>query len=492
MASHGQQNRGQYVQPGSESAGGRFGRMFPTVAPREATGLRKAEEFGLPGGKVDGGETTEEQLSTVLDSGFTYFGQFVDHNVTFDPTSMLGQEVDPKALRNFRPPRLDLDNVYGGGPVVNEYLYDPESNGTKLALGPGGHDLARTVDDIALIGDPRNDENLLIAQFHLAVIKFHNRVVDDLRSGEITDVLGTGFPAQPAEPPDDVEGAKLDDLLALEDYYGDLLRKAQQVTRWHYQWILHRQFLPQIVGTDLIADIAENGLRFYEPGEQPFIPVEFAVAGYRFGHSTIRSRYQVNEDFAAELFPLDPEAEEQPRTDLRGGPVHPEHAVDWRYFFQIDPEIEAAKAKRLEAKLNRRLLDLPVRAVPGAREGALPSQLGSLVVRNLLRSEAQELPSGQDIARKIGEIPLTDEELDSEGPIYLWYYLLKEAEVLHGGRQLGPVGGRIVAETLIGILQADPASYLSVFPRWEPVIGGVGSEFGIADFLTYAGVVPKR
>ncbi|MCX2730780.1 hypothetical protein OOZ19_11050 [Saccharopolyspora sp. NFXS83] len=158
----------------------------------------------------------------MLDSEFAYFGQFVDHNVTFDPTSMLGQEVDPNALRGFRPPRLDLDTRYGGGPVVNEYLYDPESSGTKLASDPGGHDFARTKEDIALIGDPRSDESLLLAQMHLAFIKFHDRVVDDLRSGQITDVFGTGFPAQPAPPPDDVAGARLEDLLDLGDYYGDL------------------------------------------------------------------------------------------------------------------------------------------------------------------------------------------------------------------------------------------------------------------------------
>ncbi|MCX2730779.1 hypothetical protein OOZ19_11045 [Saccharopolyspora sp. NFXS83] len=126
-----------------------------------------------------------------------------------------------------------------------------------------------------------------------------------------------------------------------------------------------------MVGEQLIEDIDENGLRFYDV-QRPFIPVEFAVAAYRFGHSTIRSRYRVNEHFVADLFPLDPEAAEEPRTDLRGGPVRPEHAVDWRYFFQLDPEIKAARAKRLEAKLNRRSLDLPGRAVPGAVEGALP------------------------------------------------------------------------------------------------------------------------
>lgn len=492
MASHGSEGRGQYVPPGSVPTGGRFGRMFPSVPPRKPTGLPLAEEFGLPGGKVDGGTTVEEQQSMVLDSGFTYFGQFVDHNITFDPTSMLGQQTDPNGLRDFRPPRLDLDHLYGGGPVVNEYLYDPESRGTKLAHSAGGYDLARTRDDIALIGDPRNDENLLLAQLHLAFIKFHNRVVDDLLSGEITDVFGASLPAEPPPPPDGVPGSELGDLLALGDYYGEVLRKAQQIVRWHYQWIVYNEFLPLVVGEDLVEDIGENGLRFFDPGDAPFIPVEFAVAAFRFGHSTIRSHYRVNDKFEAALFPEDPEAGEEPRRDLRGGPVLKKHAVDWRYFFQLDPEVRAAKAKRLEAKLNRRLLDLPVRAVPGAVQGALPSQLGSLVIRNLLRSETQQLPSGQDVARKIGEFPLSDEELDSEGPIYLWYYVLKEAEVLHAGRQLGPVGGRIVAETLIGLLRSDQASYLSVFPRWEPTIGGVGSEFGIADFLRYAGVVPKN
>lgn len=491
MAVHGCSNRGQFVAPGNAPTG-RFGRMFPTVAPRKPTGLSLAEEFGLPGGKMDGGRTTSEQESAVLDAGFTFLGQFIDHNITFDPTSMLGQQTDPNALRSFRSPRLDLDHLYGGGPVVNEFLYDRQSRQTKLALSPQGHDLARTHEDVALIGDPRNDENLLLSQLHLAFIKFHNRVVDDLRAGEITDVFGATLPDMPEAPPDDIPGSPLSDLLALGSYYDDLLAKAQQLVRWHYQWIVRHQFLPLVVGEDLMTDIAENGLRFYQPGSQPFIPVEFAVAAFRFGHPTIRSHYQVNDEFFAPLFPEDPDAAETPRQDLRGGPVLPEHAVDWRYFFEADPGVRATQAKRLEATLNSRLLDLPIRAVPGAVEGALPSQLGSLVVRNLLRSETQQLPSGQDVARKIGEAPLSDEELETEGPIYLWYYVLKEAEVLNAGRRLGPVGGRIVAETLIGLLEADSASYLSVFPRWEPTIGGVGSEFGIVDFLRYAGVLPEK
>lgn len=488
MTAHGSQSRGQSAAP-TGSVTGRFGRMFPTVAPRRATGLAMAEEFGLPGGKMDSGTTTDEQQNPVLDSGFTFLGQFIDHNITFDPTSSLDQQADPDALRSFRSPRLDLDHVYGGGPVVNEFLYDAGSRQTKLALNPEGHDLARTPDGVALIGDPRNDENLVISQLHLAMAKFHNRVVEDLRAGEITDVFGMTFRDEPETPE---EGRSAAELLTTSNYYDDLLATAQQVVRWHFQWIVRHRFLPLVVGENLMSDLAENGTRFFDPAGEPFIPVEFAVAGFRFGHATIRSHYQVNDTFFAPVFPEDPEASRVPRTDLNGGPVEPEHTVDWRYFFQADPELRATQAKRFEAAINSRLLDLPIRAVPGAVDGALPSQLRSLVVRNLLRSEVQQLPSGQDVARKIGEVPLSDEELESQGPIYLWYYLLKEAEVLRGGRHLGPVGGRIVAETLVGLLEADPTSYMSVFPRWEPTIGGVGSEFGITDLLRYAGVLPEK
>ncbi|HEX9336576.1 MAG TPA: hypothetical protein VF892_11850, partial [Pseudonocardiaceae bacterium] len=109
-------------------------------------------------------------------------------------------------------------------------------------------------------------------------------------------------------------------------------------------------------------------------------------------------------------------------------------------------------------------------------------------VRNLLRSETLGLPSGQDVARKVGEEPLTDQQLDSTGPIYLWYYLLKEAQTLGHGRRMGPVGTRIVAETLIGLLDADPSSYRSAYPKWRPTLRNAHGDFGIADLLRVAGV----
>lgn len=465
--------------------------MFPELPARKATGLGLAEEYGLPGGRMDGGETTAEQANPQLYAGFTFLGQYIDHTITFDPASPLGQSAEPSALTDFRAPRLDLGNLYGAGPTVHPYLYDQASNATRLATSRDGVDLARTADGTALIGDPRNDENLLLAQLHLAFVKFHNAVVDGLAANKITDAYGEVMPPQPAdEPPTRQPGASLDRLLDAGNWYDSLFAKAQQLVRWHYQWIVVREFLPLVVDQEVLADVEQNGPRFFTPGDRPFMPVEFSAAAFRaVGHPTVRSGYRVNEHFAGRIFPDDPDAPAKPRTDLRGGPVDRRHAVDFSFFFPTHPTREPQRAKKMQAKLNTQLLDLPVSAVPGARHGALARPVASLAVRNLLRSETLGLPSGQDVARRVGEIPLTAEQLGAEGPSYLWYYLLKEAEVYGRSAHLGPVGSRIVAETLIGLLDADPASYRTAFPRWRPTLADGLGDFGIVELLRIAGVV---
>jgi hypothetical protein len=481
--------RGLEVPHGDDSPAGQFGRMFPDLPARKPTGLKLAELYGLPDGKMDGGQTTAADENPVMHAGFTFIGQFIDHNISFDPASMLGQLADVSTLTDFRPPRLDLANLYGSGPTVQPYLYESSSHATKLLTSADGVDLARTGEQVALIGDPRNDENLLLAQTHLAMIKFHNALVDGLRAGTITDALGQILPPKPPdEPPTEQPGVPLAQLLDVDNYYDRVLASAQQLARWHYQWIIVHEFLPLVADPGLVADIERSGPHFFHPGDHPFMPVEFSAAGFRaVGHPTVRSSYQVNDQFTGKIFPDDPGQPANPRTDLRGGPVDAEHAVDFSFFFATNPAREPQHAKRFEAKLNTQLLDLPVSAVPGAEQGALARPVASLAVRNLLRSEALGLPSGQDVARKIGEIPLTDEQLDSTGPSYLWYYLLKEAEVQGKSVHLGTVGSTIVAETLIGLLDADPNSYRSAYPQWRPTLGRDGA-FGVTDLLRIAGV----
>lgn len=361
-----------------------------------------------------------------------------------------------------------------------------------MTLATDGVDLARTPTGTPLIGDPRNDENLLLAQLHLALAKFHNALVDELRAGKITDAFGALLPQKPPdEPPTEQPGIGLDQLLDVQNYYEDVFGKAQQLARWHYQWIVVHEFLPTVGDPVVVRDVDHNGPRFFRPGDHPFMPVEFSVAAFRAFHPSVRSSYQVNESFTGKIFPDDPDTPTNPRTDLRGGPVDAAHAVDFSFLFPTDPGREPQHAKKIEAKLNTQLLDLPVSAVPGAADGALARPVASLAVRNLLRSEALGLPSGQDVARKLGVVPLTDQELDFDGPAYLWYYILKEAE-LHGrSRRLGPIGTRIVAETLIGLLDADPNSYRSAFPAWRPTLAPPRGTFGIVDLLRVAGVAPR-
>jgi hypothetical protein len=197
-------------------------------------------------------------------AGTTFFGQFVDHDITFDVASTLGVPTEPSTSPNSRTPSLDLDSVYGQGPVASSQLYDP-SDTAKLRIESGGlfEDLARSGDGTAILPDPRNDENLIIAGLQCAFICFHNNAVDWARAN------GHDGPGAFAE--------------------------ARRLTTWHYHWVMLDQFLPQIVGQALVDEVLRRGGRFYKPKEgEAFMPVEFEAAAYRFGHSMVRPSYRAN------------------------------------------------------------------------------------------------------------------------------------------------------------------------------------------------------
>lgn len=487
---HGQSVPGLQIPYGHDVPSGRFGRMFPDLPARKATGLAMAEEYGLPGGRIDGGRTTDEETNPTLESGFIFFGQFIAHDFTFDTSTALGTRVEAVTVSDSTAPGARLSTMYGAGPIQHPFLYDPDSHHTKLALAASGLDFARTATDIALIPDARNDENMLLGQTHVAFARFHNAVVDGLAAGRLTDVYGRKLGPKPAdEPPTLQPGATLDELLDVQNYYDTLFQTARRVVTWHFQWLIIHEFLPRIADRDVVADVVRNGPRFLQTGDEPFLPVEFGVAGMRaVGHPGIRSQYQVNDHFAGKIFPDDPDAPATPRTDLRGGPVDPAHALDFSLFYALRPGRTPQHAKLYDATLNTQLLDLPVSAVPGAAEGALARPVASLAVRNFLRSETLGLPSGQDVARKIGVTPLTDEQLGDSRPAYLWYYILKEAQVCGQGLHLGPVGSRIVAETLVGLIDADAGSFRSADPNWRPTLAAPSSgHFGMPDMLRVAG-----
>ena len=268
---HGVQLRGMYLTSKNRLAEGRFGAMFkrlPAFAPRDdlLTGLAETmvEEPGVPNDDV------HLNTSPRLFAGFTFIGQFIDHDITFDNTPLDLQLADPDATVNFRTPRYDLDSVYGRGPAQEPQFYDPADRDKLLVTTNvnGVEDMPRD-GNRAIIPEPRNDENLIIVQLHKAVAQFHNQIVDYARSVGIRPEW--------------------------------VFETARRLTRWHYQWAVTHDFLPRFVGDGLVGT---NGtvykevtgkppvinLGYYKPTNRdgrPFMPVEFAVAAYRFGHSII-------------------------------------------------------------------------------------------------------------------------------------------------------------------------------------------------------------
>jgi Animal haem peroxidase len=420
--------------------GGRYRRLFADLPPL-VSDERALHELGRPGGPADLGVDGEAADASVA-AGWPFFGQFIAHDITAD-RSPLGHRADPEQIRNFRTPRANLEGVYGAGPVGSPYLYDGDDP-AKLLLGPGGHDVPRNQQGIALVGDPRNDLHLFMNQMQVGFIRLHNRLVDRLRDDGVPE--------------------------------GDLFEEARRAATWHYQWVILREFLPTLIGAELTDRFLDFGADFYRPGDDPYIPFEFADAAYRYGHSQIRQRYQVNQHLApCPVFP-----------DLIGFcEVPPERRVDWSLLFDVPGRPPAQRAKRIDGRLPESLIALPqaISGVGGADAYA------SLANRDLQRGQAIGLPSGEAVARALGDEPLSEEQIglaasgwDGETP--LWIYVLKEADALHDGDRLGPVGGRIVGEVLVGIIDADPESFRSVERSWRPTLPSYEpGRFGIADVL---------
>ena len=271
-----------------------------------------------------------------------------------------------------------------------------------------------------------------------------------------------------------------------------LFAEAQRLVRWHYQWIIVHEFLPATVGQAMLDSVLNEPCQIYDWDNLPFIPVEFSVAAYRFGHSQVRPRYLANfgppggPPFGAPIFDFGLDAEDKDPEDLRGGKRAARRFIDWQGFFDFDGQ-SATRNKEIDTTLSTALFKLL-----GIPEG----QQRSLAQRNLLRGLAFGLPSGQSVARHLGLEPLTAADLADIGAVDLrlatatplWFYILREAKVQGEGRRLGEVGGRIVAEVLVGLLKGDRSSYLRQHPNWRPE----GGSFAMADLLRKAGVVGAR
>ena len=550
--------RGAEVPRQSRMFEGRFGRMFRNlpaaqfndadlVKLSDTEAMLSAPETDSAGRPIATPETDnppdgEENFD--IPAGYTYLGQFIDHDITFDPASSLDKLNDPEALTDFRTPRLDLDCLYGRGPDDQPYMYDPADMrkffvGTPMSFNTKpspNRDLPR-FNKRALIGDKRNDENVIVSQLQGAFQQFHNTMADKL----------------------DQEGAPAS--------FADI----QQAVRWHYQYVVLHDFLPRICGASTIHQILphlKNGqsifdapprLNFYHWKNDAFIPMEFSAAAYRFGHSMVRPIYRLNTELdmgGAKIGEDDSLAGRHlvfagvSKRALNGFGTFPmEWAIDWRLFFgeisrthfdknRVQPsyKIDSSLVNPLGFLPEFSLIDkvLPVDRLTKENFQA-PQNPGAtthnLALRNLRRGAMMGLPSGQDVARAMGLTPLPPERiligkaLHEDGrfdakPITeiapnlgentpLWAYVLAEAtaqwhEVVTNrgltgsaanfvGTHLGPVGGRIVAETLIGLMLADGHSFLSQNPKWLPTAtrdGKSKSGYTMVDFLEFAGLLP--
>lgn len=510
---HGTLQRGIESVAASFSTAGRFGRMFrniPVFQHEDDNIAALARTMILPADPKEAEPVPtpaplNEQENPLIPAGYTYLGQFIDHDITFDPVSSLQRQNDPDALHNFRTPRYDLDSLYGRGPADQPYLYrtgarptphpslgfdqrsvmflqgenrgDPSDAASAPFVGP---DLARNAEGRALIGDPRNDENLIVSQLHATFLQFHNRMVE-----LVFEECGmTG---------------------------DDLFKETQRRVRWHYQWVVVHDFLPRIIDGDpgdgstkdggVINDILRPdkyvtssgtgnllrpNLRFYHWHDQPYLPVEFSVAAYRFGHSMVRPSYFIN-DFVRQQnnnvrISIFSESED-PLANLNGfRPLPKNWGIQWKYFFDLEPGFPPQRSYKIDT-----MLSTPLGALPGHPD------MANLAQRNLIRALRLGLPSGQNVARAMGIQPLSDSDLglgrrgapDFDGDAPLWFYVLREAELLAGSRHLGPVGGRIVAEVLIGLLKGDPLSWLNIEPDWQPPLAQNG-KFGMAELIRFA------
>ncbi len=440
-----------------------FGRMFD-LAPLN-TLPQSLKKLGEQNGPMDGGRNANRTSSIAV--GDVFFGQFIDHDITLDVMTSLSSTADISQIQNVRTPSLDLDNIYGQGPEAQPYLYSSKGDfkGIKLLTGADyptasdlqKNDLVRSIHGRAIIGDPRNDENRIISQLQLAMIRFHNRVVDELSGSHEKS---------------------------------ELYEVSRELTTWHYQWVVIHDFLVKICGAAIINDILGNGCNFYKADfGDAFIPVEFSVAAYRFGHSMMPQKIQIQKNESAlELFGALLGRGFEELSD-------PKAIVDWLELVDSDANRNVQKAEKMDTKMATDLLKLPF--IPADDEQ-------SLATRNLLRGQSFLLPSGENVAeamnRPQAEIDtvhqaansIAGSNIDISTGTPLWFYILAEAEIIgretmqnqfEPGEGLGPVGGRIVAETLIGLIKLDSRSYMSVNRNWDPSDGlGISS---LGEMLTF-------
>jgi len=369
------------------------------------------------------------------EAGYTFFAQFLFHDLTYELVRRLSTERPTRVESG--PSSLRLHTLYGPGPEMAPHLYafyDQEYFSGRLLDAPAGtkQDLPRNRQGRGLIADPRNEENVVLAQMHLGMIRFHNAMVEHLASSG--------------------------------DSGTTLFNRAQRQVRWHYQWAIVNDFLPKVVAPSQVE--AALGRDFSDQNGTVGLPLEVAQGVLRYVYSQVRLQYQLNDDANVALLPADEHDDTLLRHRSQSIPSRLE--VDWTRFFNLDGG-PTQPSKLIDTKITPAFLDLSLVDDPR------PARR-SVAARFFLQGKRAGLPSGEDVARSIGEpatLPTTSalRKLGlKETP--LLYYILAEAEHQFEDSnkdRLGPVGGRLLADALIRRLRLDPQSYLNAHPNFSPI-----------------------
>lgn len=466
----------------------KFGRMFTCPDETRDALIALGQAMNDPSNKSSDSSIT---------AGYTYLGQFIAHDITFDGTPNLPLvELQPI---NLRSPQIDLDSLYGLGPIRQRELYrdyarlkeGQTARGDDLIDRTFNNDLPRVREGNgfrALIADPRNDENLAVAQTHVAFIRFHNAIVDRLET----------------------EGTSPHDVF----------EHARKEVIQHFHSIVLEDFLPTLLHPSALECVRTAKLRFFEPDriKGVFMPLEFSVAAFRFGHSMVRDFYEWNYFQCAD----EPFRNGHPKlpqlfkfTNFSGnldeaGALKSDWVIDWRRFFDFD-ELGYAQDSRLRNNARKidTFFDFHLDKIPGFPHSGIADAQSAITVRNLLRGYALGLPSGEEVAAQIaakspGLQPISRDMITSgphekllnapglRGKTPLWYYILKEAELSLDGR-LGPVGSCIIAETLVGLIKKSPYSILCD-KDWQAKFGARVEKtktrsYKMIDLLEFADVV---
>jgi hypothetical protein len=473
----------------------------------------------------------EPALDSPIPAIYTYWGQFIDHdltantdrdeeisNITVANLKALPPDHVRTNLRNLRHPALNLDSVYGDGPTfagrarthAADLYHGPKLRvGTVATAGPIPGVLIPPDDDLnrdlprlasqAQIGDGRNDENLIVAQLHTAFLRFHNAVVDWVREHE----------------PEHDTGHDADERV---------FWRARQLTEWHYQWLVVNDYLKTVTKRGTVGQVLSSGgdPRFAPRDGDVFMPLEFSVAAFRFGHSMVRRDYDYNRNFGRpgladkdrasfeRLFEFTGGFElpdGRPFLSVFGGQIPFNWIIEWDRFVDKGSTFADRFARRIDTLLAPPLTDMVKEGESDEIDKETSELLKHLARRNLLRAYHLSIPTGQAVADAMGvdrlaaaDLAEEDSELkdvlEQHGFIErtpLWYYLLREAEEREGGKTLGELGSRLVCETIIGQVHYDPTSYLRQEHPWSPEQGvrlADGTPItSIREFLRFAGVL---